>query len=86
MNTNPIIKFSVKQQEKIKAYSELLDETKSQERILKAEIYRELGAFEKCIKLLNYGFEDKYERNAADFIESPSENRIRIVCEYSNKF
>lgn len=48
------------------------------ERILKAEIARELGDFEKCLKLLSYQFEEDYKFTAS-FISNLAEQKVQSV-------
>lgn len=43
----------------LKALLPLLDEHKADDRIMKAEVYRELGDFENCLRLLDYPFDEK---------------------------
>ena len=64
--------------ENLKALSALLDESKSDQRIIKAEIARELGEFEKCLKLLSYQVEEGFE-HAANFTRKLAEDKVRAV-------
>jgi hypothetical protein len=57
---NPKSTFSKEHVENLKALSALLDESKSDQRIIKAEIAREMGNFEKCLNLLSYQFDEDY--------------------------
>jgi hypothetical protein len=45
----------------LKTLDALLDESDQGQRILKAEIAREQGNFEQCLRLLSYHFEEGYE-------------------------
>ena len=56
----------------------LLDESKPDQRIIKGEIARELGEFEKCLKLLSYQFEEGYEY-AASFTRKLAEEKVLAV-------
>ena len=50
-NPNATPAFSKDQVQNLKALSEMLDETEPNQRILKAEIARELGEFDECLRL-----------------------------------
>ena len=45
--------FSKEQVKNLKALSAMLDESEPNQRILKAEIARELGEFDECLRLLS---------------------------------
>jgi hypothetical protein len=62
----------------LKAMSSLIDEADSDQRLLKAEIARELGNFEECLLLLSYQFDKGYDR-AVDFIKKLEEEKVRAV-------
>jgi hypothetical protein len=70
--------FSTAQVRNLEAFSDMLDERDEGQRILKAEIARELGRFEACLRLLErpVGAELKY---AADFILRLARAGDRIV-------
>jgi hypothetical protein len=70
--------FSIEHVKNLKALSALLDESKSDQRIIKAEIARELGDFEKCLRLLSYQVEEGYDR-AVGFINKLAEEKARAV-------
>lgn len=55
-------KFSMSSKESKNLWSllNLFDKQLSEEIIMKAEIYRELGRFEECLKLLEQSFDDDY--------------------------
>ena len=58
-NPNATPAFSKYQEQNLKALSEMLDESEQNQRILKAEIARELGNFDECIGLLSHPFEQR---------------------------
>ena len=74
--------FSKDQVQNLKALSELLDQMEPNQRILKAEIARELGNFEQCLLLLSYQFEKGYE-GAVGFIRKLAEEKVRGVKQFS---
>jgi hypothetical protein len=74
--------FSKDQVQNLKALSEMLDESDQEQRILKAEIARELGNFEECLKLLSYQVEESYEYAAA-IIRKLAEEKVRAVKQFS---
>jgi hypothetical protein len=73
--------FSKEQVKNLKALSALLDESEPGERILKAEIARELGNFEECLLLLSYQFDKGYDW-ALDFIRKLAEEKVRAVKQF----
>ena len=75
---NPKPLFSKEQVKNLKTLSVLLDESEPDQRILKAEIARELGEFEQCLRLLSYQFEEGYERAVA-LIRKLAEEKVRSV-------
>ena len=75
---NPRPTFSKEHVKNLKALSALLDKSKSDQRIIKAEIAREMGNFESCLKLLSYQIEEGYEY-AAVFIKKLAEEKVRAV-------
>ena len=77
-NPNATPAFSKDQVQNLKALSEMLDETEPNQRILKAEIARELGEFDECLLLLSYQFDKGYER-AVGFIKKLAEEKVRAV-------
>ena len=81
MTENATISFSPAQEENLHALAGLLDEKEPQQRIAKAEIYRELGRFEKCVKLLAQPFEQDHYNRIAAFIRKLAEERSRRVEE-----
>jgi hypothetical protein len=70
--------FSSEQVKNLEALSALLDESEPNQRILKAEIARELGNFEECLLLLSYQFEEVYDW-AVGFIRKLAEENVRTV-------
>ena len=70
--------FSKEQVKNLKALSAMLDESEPNQRILKAEIARELGEFDECLRLLSYQFEEGYEY-AVGFIRKLAEEKVRAV-------
>ena len=70
--------FSKDQVQNLKALSEMLDETEPNQRILKAEIARELGEFDECLRLLSQDFDERYG-HAVGFIKKLAEEKVRVV-------
>jgi hypothetical protein len=77
-NPNATPAFSKDQEQNLKALSKMLDEKKPNQRILKAEIARELGEFDECLNLLSYQFEEGYEY-AANFIRKLADEKVLAV-------
>jgi hypothetical protein len=75
---NPKPAFSEAQVQNLKALSAILDESEPNQRIIKAEIVRELGNFEKCLLLLSYQFDKGFDR-AVGFIKKLAEEKDRAV-------
>jgi hypothetical protein len=75
---NPKPVFSEIQVKNLEALSALFDESEPNQRILKAEIARELGRFSECLLLLSYQFGDDYAF-ATGFIKKLAEIRERAV-------
>jgi hypothetical protein len=80
-NPNATKAFSKDQVQNLHALSEMLDETEPNQRILKAEIAREMGEFEKCLHLLSHPFDKGYD-HAADFIRKLAEEKTRVVRQF----
>ena len=59
----------------------MLDETEPNQRILKAEIARELGEFDECLRLLSHPFDERYD-HAVGFIKKLAEEKIRVVRQF----
>lgn len=70
--------FSPEQMKNLDALSALFDESEPNQRILKAEIARELGKFDECHRLLTYQFEKDYDW-AVEFIKKLTEKKVRAV-------
>lgn len=70
--------FSKDQVKNLDALSALLDESEPGERVLKAEIARELGRFDECLSLLSYQFGENYDL-AVDFIKSLAQEGVQGV-------
>ena len=77
-NPNATPAFSKDQEQNLKALSDMLDEREPNQRILKAEIARELANFDECLLLLTYQFDKGYER-AVGFIKKLAEEKVRVV-------
>jgi hypothetical protein len=56
----------------------MLDEKEPNQRILKAEIARELGNFDECLELLSHQFDERYG-HAVGFIKKLAEEKVRGV-------
>jgi hypothetical protein len=70
--------FSKEQVMNLHALSDMLDEKEPNQRILKAEIARELGEFDKCLRLLSQEFDERYGY-AVGFIRKLAEEKVRVV-------
>jgi hypothetical protein len=70
--------FSKDQVQNLKALSDMLDEKEPNQRILKAEIARELGEFDECLRLLSHPFDERYGY-AVGFIKKLAEEKVRVV-------
>jgi hypothetical protein len=70
--------FSKEQVKNLMALSDMLDETKPNQRILKAEIAREMGEFDECLGLLSHPFDERYG-HAVGFIKKLAEDKVRVV-------
>ena len=81
-NPNATPAFSKDQEQNLNALSEMLDETEPNQRILKAEIARELGEFDECLLLLSYQFDKGYDY-AVGFIKKLAEEKVRGVKQFS---
>jgi hypothetical protein len=79
---NPKSDFSKEQVKNLKILATLLDESDPDQRILKAEIARELGNFAECLLLLSYQFDKGYDR-AVGFIRKLVEENVRSVKQFS---
>jgi hypothetical protein len=79
---NPKPAFSPEQVKNLDALSALFDESEPNQRILKAEIARELGRFDECLLLLSYQLEEGYDW-AVGFIRKLAEEKLRGVRAFS---
>jgi hypothetical protein len=70
--------FSSDQVRNLDALSALMDEVEPGERILKAEIARELGRFDDCLLLLSYQFGEHYDMGV-NFIKSLAQEGVQGV-------
>lgn len=66
------------------ALSALLDEKNQNERIMKAEIARQLGEFDICLGLLKFDFKPIYSK-AVDTIHTLAEMQNRVVAEIPSR-
>lgn len=73
--------FSESQKTNLKDFAYLINEEDPDHRLMKAEVFRELGQFDDCIKLLSFSFEDKSQAEIAGFIKSLAEQKVSIVRE-----
>lgn len=85
--TNSAAKFSYSsaQEKNIQTLAGLLDETDPDQRIMKAEAFRELGQFQECIKLLSNSFKDQEHAKVAGFIRELAMQKSRLVHEIKEK-
>jgi hypothetical protein len=70
--------FSKDQEQNLKALSDMLDEKEPNQRILKAEIAREMGEFDECLGLLSHPFDERYG-HAVGFIKKLAEEKVLVV-------
>jgi hypothetical protein len=68
----------------LKALSALLDEKNQNERIMNAEIARQLGEFDICLSLLKFDFKPIYSK-AVDTIRTLAEMQNRMVAEIPSR-
>jgi hypothetical protein len=78
-NPNAIPAFSKDQEQNLHALSAMLDETEPNQRILKVELARELGEFDKGLGLLLYPFKEQRYQHPANFIKKLAEEKVRVV-------
>jgi hypothetical protein len=81
-NPNATPEFSKDQVQNLKALSDMLDEKEPNQRILKAEIARELGEFDECLGLLSHPLDERYGY-AVGFIKKLAEEKVRPVKQFS---
>jgi hypothetical protein len=72
--------FSEDQKKNLRALSDLLNETDEYERLMKAEIARELGLFDECLALSSQPFESNVE-TVASFMRQLARNKQKTVRE-----
>jgi hypothetical protein len=77
-NPNATPAFSKDQELNLKALSDMLDKKEPNQRILMAEIARELGEFDECLRLLSHPFDEGYAR-AVGVIKKLAEEKVQIV-------
>ena len=77
-NPNATPAFSKDQEQNLKALSDMLDEKEPNQRILKAEIARELGEYDKCLRLLSQDFDERYGY-AVGFIKKLAKEKVLVV-------
>jgi hypothetical protein len=70
--------FSEAQVKNLKSLSAMLEETEPNQRILKAEIARELGEFDECLELLSQPLDERYS-HAVGFIKKLAEEKVYSV-------
>ena len=80
-NEMATVSFSPAQEENLHALAGLQDEKNPDERITKAEIFRELGEFDECIELLEAPFENNRHTKVATFIKTHAEQKSQQVRE-----
>ena len=80
-NTDATITFSRAQADNLQKLAALLDEQDSDQRIMKAELFRELGQFDACIKLLSFPFKNERRAEVAAFIRQLAEQKVQAVRE-----
>lgn len=71
-------RVSQKQEDNLLHLMDLLDVSDPSDVIMKAEIHRELGQFDECLKLLNFPFEDQYLQ-VIDTIKTQAQRKDRKV-------
>lgn len=79
------VAFSESQKVNLQKLAALLNEENPDQRIMKAEVFRELGQFDDCIKLLLFSFESKRHTEVADYIRSLAEQNASIVREIARE-
>lgn len=67
-NVDTRVVFSKPQKDNLQKLAAMLNENSPGQRILKAEIHRELEQYEECIKLLSVHFKNKYYNKVAALI------------------
>jgi hypothetical protein len=80
--SDPKPTFSPEQLKNLDALLALFDESETNQRILKAEIAREMGRFDECLRLLSYQFEEYYGF-VVGFIKKMAEEKVQAVKQLS---
>lgn len=80
-NESTQINFSTEQIKNLRALADILDERVPEQRIMKSEIYRELGQFQDAIKMLQYEFKENDYSESARFIRKRALLQDSRVCE-----
>jgi hypothetical protein len=75
------VNWSAMQQANLRALANLMDENEPEDRLAKAEIYRELKEFDSCINLLKGPFEKERHAEVAAFIRGLAEQNLSGVRE-----
>ncbi len=76
------VSFSAEAKASMEVLSKLLDDKDPEDRLAKAEIARELGQFDRCIKLLSVSF-DKRLSGMADAIRMLAQEKYSPVMEFT---
>ena len=84
-NTNATVIFSQAQANNLQKLAALLDERDPNQRLMKAELFRELGQFDQCIKLLSSPFKRERHAYVAAFIRQLAEQKVQAVREIRKK-
>lgn len=74
-------RFSAVQENNLETLSQLMNEKDAGQRLIKAEILRELGKFKDCINLLKQPFDDEWHTKISAVIRGLAEAEVRIVTE-----
>ena len=81
INKEANVAWSAAQQANLESLAALMDENNPDQRITKAEIFRELMKFDDCINLLKHPFERERHTEVAAFIRGLAEREISTVKE-----
>ena len=73
--------FEPLQERMLRALAAVFDENDSNQRIAKAEVFRELKMFDDCIRLLSSPFAEKGHAEVAAFIKKLAEQKVWTVKE-----
>lgn len=80
-NAEAEVNYSPEQSANLRSLANFLDEKDPNQRIMKAEVYRELGQFQECTELLSNSFENEHHGRVANFIRELAVQNIRAVRE-----